>query len=110
MLNQALLVRMGTSEGAFRVSEQFRFNQFLGQGGTVYFDERFFGSKRVVVNGVCYQFLAGARLANNQDVRVGFSDRLDRFVNGLHGLCSADNVEVFRASRKLAPHVSVFSY
>ncbi len=54
----ALVQRAG--ERAFLVAEQLGFQQVVGQGGAVEFDERPAGAGGVVVDGVGDDFLAGA--------------------------------------------------
>ena len=104
MLDQPLLVGMGAGKGAFRVAEQFRFNQFFRQRGAINFDERFLGAQRVVVNGVRDQFLARAGLAHDEHVGVRLGDRFNRLIDGLHLFGRADDVEILGAGRQLPPH------
>src|SRR4029079_10836760 len=67
----ALLQRVGAGEGALLVAKELGFDQILGQRRATHFDERFSGARRIVVNGVGDQFLAGSRFSAQQNRRVG---------------------------------------
>ena len=64
---QALLHRLGVSESAFLVAEEFRFHQVFGNGGTVDGHKRPTLPRALVVNRFGYEILSGAALALNQD-------------------------------------------
>src|SRR2546423_9008486 len=100
---------MRAGERAFSVAEQFRFDQLFWQRGTIHFDEWFLRAQRVVMNRVGDQLLAGARLADNQNVSIGLRDRLDRFIDRLHLFRRSDDVEVLGARGKLTAHALSFS-
>ena len=70
-LEAALLRRVGAGERAFLVAEQLRLDQILRQRRAADLDERLLRPRRVVVDGVGDQLLAGARLAAQQHRRVG---------------------------------------
>ena len=70
LLELAGLVAIRAGEAAFDVSEQFRFEQRLGQAGAVQGDEGPIGSRRVDVNGSRDQILADAALAGDQHLRL----------------------------------------
>ena len=59
-LEPPLLRRVGAGERALLVAEQLRLDQVLRQRRAAHLDERLFGARRVVVDGVGDQFLAGA--------------------------------------------------
>ena len=61
---------MRARECAFRVAEEFGFDQFLWQRGAVYFDEVFFGAQAIVVDRIGDQFFARAGFADDEDVGV----------------------------------------
>ena len=76
---------MCAGEGAFLIAEQFRFDQRLGQGAAIYFDERLLRSWRVVVNGMSDELFAGAGFAPDQDGRAGMRHLRNLFVDLPHG-------------------------
>ena len=104
VLYESVLVGVRARESALRVAEQLRLDQFFGERGAVDLDEGLLVAERVVVDGVGDEFLARARLADDEDVCVRLRDRLDGLVDLLHLARRADDVEVLGARRELAAH------
>src|SRR5262249_19018042 len=94
-------------EGPFFIAEQLRFDQALGQRRAAHFHERLVGAKRVVVDRVGDELLAGPRLAADQDRRVGPRDLSDLFVDLAHGAAAADQVREVVALAQLLLQVRV---
>jgi hypothetical protein len=88
----ALARRHGAGEGALLVPEEFRLEQVLGQRSAVEADVGSARTWRVVVDGVGDQFLAGARLAADQDRRRPLGDHADLVEDAQHGTRMANEV------------------
>ena len=89
-LEAPFLRRVRAGERAFLVAEQLRFDQILRQRRAADLDERLLGARRVVVDRVRDQLLAGAGFAAQQHGRVGRRDLGDLLVD-------------LAASRRLVP-------
>jgi hypothetical protein len=88
----ALARRHGAGEGALLMPEEFRLEQILGQRSAVEADVGSARTWRVVVDGVGDQFLAGARLAADQDRCRPFGDHADLVEDAQHGTRMANEV------------------
>ena len=66
----AFVVGHRAGERAARVAEQFALEHAFAHGAAVEADERSGGAARIVVDGARHQFLAGAALAEDQDIDV----------------------------------------
>ena len=73
------------------MAEQFAFDQFLGDGRAVHFDERLAGARAHGVQGVRHQFFAGAAFAVDQHAPVGAGHQRQLLAQGLHGHALADD-------------------
>ncbi len=78
------LVGERAGEGATPIAEQFGLDQLLGQRRAVDLDEGPFGTRAVRVHRIGNQFLAGAVVAEHQDVGVAAGHRADQFVELEH--------------------------
>ena len=67
----------GAGEGALFVSEQCRFDQPLWERGAVQFDKWALAPVALVVDRACEEFLAGSRLALEQDGRARWRGHRD---------------------------------
>ena len=82
---------VGAGEGALLVAEQLALQQRLGDGGAVDRQERLVGPAAVLVEGAGDQLLAGAALAEDQDVDVLRGDPADGLAHLLHDRAAADD-------------------
>ena len=62
---------LGAGERALAMAEQFALDQVLGQRAAIDRHKGHLGPKALVVHSPGGQFLAGARVAEDQDGRVG---------------------------------------
>ena len=83
----------GAGERALFVAEQFAFEQIARDGGAVDRDEGLVPARRIVMDRLCHQFLAGAALAEYQDRRLSVDYLADDFVNALHARAGADDID-----------------
>ena len=97
----------GSSECAFRVSEQLGLDKALGERRRVERDETLLGARRVVVNGAGDQFLAGSRFALNQHGAVHRGDQFQRRKELLHGAVAADDAVEAEAAAQLRAQLCV---
>jgi hypothetical protein len=88
----AFLLGDGPGECAFLVTEQFAFEQRLGQRRAVDRDERRVCARAVLVNGARGHLLACAALAENQDGGISRRDAGDAVIDFAHALALADHV------------------
>src|SRR5258706_14884493 len=65
---------VGVRVSAANVSEEFIFEQLIGQSATVDRDEGISRTLAYIVDGASKQFFAGTRLARQQDGHAGLSD------------------------------------
>ncbi len=84
--------RHGSGEGALFVAEQFRFEQVFRQRSAVEAHVRAVGARRMVVDGVGDEFLAGAGFATQQDRGVPFGDHAHLVEHPAHRRRTADDV------------------
>src|SRR5579859_2157286 len=91
-LKLADFIFTGAGEAALNVAEKFGLDQFFGNGGAVYFDERTFVAKTGGVQRVRNEFLAGAALAVNEDATVGGSSDGNLLAQRLHRDAVADDL------------------
>ena len=106
-LEAALLQLTGVREGARLVAEQLRLDEGLREGATVHLHEGLVRPRRVVVEGVGHQFLAGAGLAADEH-RGAAGRRLGHgFVDPLHGVAVADEVMQLVALPEFQPKLLV---
>ena len=89
------------------VAEQLRLDQAVGQRRAAHLDERLVGARRVVVNGVRDQLLAGARLAADQHGGVGRRHLRHLLVHLAHRPAGADDAREVVALLQLLPKVRV---
>ena len=80
----------GAGERAADVAEQLAFQQVLGQGAAVDADERAAAARAEPVDGLGDQFLAGARLAQQQHRGVRLGHLPGEPIDILHGRAGAD--------------------
>src|SRR5262249_58234917 len=88
----AFLLSDSSGERSFLVTEEFAFEQRLGQSRAVDRDERRVRASAVLVNSARGQLLARAALAENQDSGTGWRDAGDALVDFTHALALADHV------------------
>ena len=81
-----------TGKSALGVSEDLALHQFMGDGGAVDRDERFFGAGARLVHRAGDQLLAGAALAGDEHVAVGVGDALDDGQHFENSRCRAQHV------------------
>ena len=82
---------IGPGEGAFFVTEQFAFEEVVGNGGAVDGDEGAMGAVAVLIDGASDEFLACSGFSSNED-RDGFGgDASEFFVDLGHGPAFADD-------------------
>ena len=91
-LEEALLVRVGSREGALHVSEHLAFEQVLGEGGAVDRHPGLVGARGVLVDGLRDHLLARAGLAVDQHGGGGGGDLLDHVAHLRHERRRADEV------------------
>ena len=89
------------------VAEQLRLDQAVGQRRAAHLDERLVGARRVVVDGVRDQLLAGARLAANQHGGVGRGHLRHLLVHLAHRPAGADDAREVVALLQLLAQVRV---
>ena len=90
-LEQADVILVGAGEGATLVTEKLGLKQGVGQRRAVLHDKRVGRSRAGIVNAASQQFLAGARLTQQQhwkvvagNARGHFTERIQRSANGAH--------------------------
>src|ERR1051326_6120480 len=91
-LEVALAALDGVRERALLMAEDLRLDQRRRDRAAVEGDERFVAPARKRVDRVRHDLLARARLADDEDVRVGVRDHLDLFEELLHPRGLADQV------------------
>src|ERR1051326_392037 len=91
-LEVALAALDGVRERALLMAEDLRLDQRRRDRAAVEGDERFVAPARKRVDRVRHDLLARARLADDEDVRVGVRDHLDLFEELLHPRRLADQV------------------
>ena len=106
-LEAALLPLLRAGERAPLVAEQLGFDQAVGQRRAAHLDERLVGARRVVVDGVRHHLLAGARLAADEDRRVGGGDLRHLLVHLAHRAAAADDAREVVALAQLLAQVQV---
>src|SRR4029077_15810825 len=84
LLEQAGLVRYGTSERTLLMTKEFRFQGIFRQRAAVYHEERVMLPRTIVVERPCHQFLARSALALDQDRAFGVGDFPAKLVAFLH--------------------------
>jgi hypothetical protein len=72
----AWLAAAGAGKRTLVISEQFGFQQFVRQSGTIHSHKRAMGSIRVPVNVAGEHVFPDSRLAQDQDVNIRLSDTL----------------------------------
>ena len=92
--NQSLAIGAGSGEGSLLVAEQFGFDQGLGNGGTVYGNHDLALAPALAVQGLGYQFLAGAGLTEDEHRGIGGGHFVDVAVQHLHFRAVADQTPV----------------
>ncbi len=80
------------SECAFHMPEQRGFEQVRRQRTAVYWHEHELGARRVRMNGLGYQFLAGSRLPRDQNRGAAGSYLAHQIEHSHHALALANNV------------------
>ena len=91
-LFESALARLdSTRKGAAFVAEEFGFEQVFRQRRAVELDQRVAGARRVVMDGVSDQFLAGTRLAADQHGRVPLGNHARLIENPAHDCRAADH-------------------
>ena len=78
-------VALGVGEGALDVAEELALEDALGEAAGVDGDQRLSTAVRDGVQQLGDDALAGAVLAGDQDVGVGWADPLDQVQDRLHG-------------------------
>jgi hypothetical protein len=91
LLELAAPLLRGAEKGAALVAEQLAFQQRLRDRSAVHRQERALGPLAVLVHGARDQFLAGAALADQQDVGVAGGDAADELADLLHRGAAADD-------------------
>ena len=92
----------GAGERAFFVAEEFRFDQFRGNGGAVEGDEGVFAARRFFVDGAGHEFLAGAGFAEDADASFAGGNALDLREEFCHGGAGADKFVLAEAVAEFA--------
>ena len=109
LFEASLALRHRAGECAFLMAEQFAFQQRLRQGRAVEFDEAAARTRRVVMDGVGDQFLAGTGLAAYQHGGVPLRHQPHLFEDAAHGLGMADDiVEAVLPAHGAAQHIALF--
>ena len=83
----------GAGEGAFFMAEQLALQQLPRYGGAVDGDEGLVPARRIIMDCLCDQFLAGAALAQDQNGRGVVDHLADGLVDALHGGAGADDID-----------------
>ena len=91
-LEAALLALLGAGERALFVAEELRLDQRFGQRSATDLDERLPRPQRVVVDGLRDELLAGARLAADEDGRVGARHLHDLLADLPHRAARSEDV------------------
>src|SRR6185437_5331608 len=82
---------VGAGEGALFVTEQFAFQEHLGDGGAIDRQKWGVGSQAMLINGAGHKLFARAGLAEDQHRDVLGGDEADFFVDVLHCWAAADD-------------------
>ena len=107
-LEAPLLARVGAGERPLLVAEELRLDQRVRQRAAADLDERLLRARRVVVDGVRDQLLAGAGFAAQQHRRARPRHLGDLLVDPLHRAAVADDAGKVVALLQLLPEVRVF--
>src|SRR5204862_641364 len=107
-LEPSLLARRGAGEGPLLVSEELRLDERVRQGGAAHFHERLGRALRIVVNRLRDQFLAGARLAADEDRGVRPRDLRHLLADAVHRAAGPENVREVVALAQLSLQADVF--
>jgi hypothetical protein len=83
-LHAADAVALGVGEGALHVPEQLGIEQAFGDGAEIHRDQLLARPARAAVEFACDQFLAGAVLAEDQDVGISRPRALDQRIDAGH--------------------------
>ncbi len=73
LLEFAFLIGGGAGKGSPLLAEQFALDGIFGNRGAIYLHKHFIFAQAAGMDGVRDQFLAGARLAIDQDAAVGWA-------------------------------------
>src|SRR5215813_4308599 len=105
LLEPPFATRHGAGESAALVTEQFRSQQGVRNGGAVEFDQRPARARRKAMNRARDQFLARPGLASDQDCRVSRRDLLDAVQRAAYRRRIAhDLVELLAPAQLLTQH------
>src|SRR5262249_24894473 len=77
-LEQAARVSLGAGEGAAHVAEERGLEERLGNGATVFADERLLLARAVVMDGAGGELLAGSALAVDDDGQLGVGHAIEQ--------------------------------
>ena len=83
------------------MSEQFAFDEFGGNRGTIQGDERPIFARAFIVQGARHQFLAGSGFTVNADSRLAASNALDLRHQPPHCLAAEDDFVFAHAPAQL---------
>src|SRR5690242_9333703 len=81
LLKQATVIRYGTGKSAAHVTEQFAFDQILGNSATIDCHKRLLPSRAIEMNCSRDQLFPGATLTRNQNVSAGACHFLNQFID-----------------------------
>ena len=92
LVEEALVVPIGAREGSAAMPEKFAVEQLRCGGAAVMRDERPLAEARQTMDGSGDKFLAGSRLARDQDARVAASGQEEQVPDCHHGFAHSDNL------------------
>jgi hypothetical protein len=98
----------GAGKGSFFVAEQLRFNQIVGQRGTVHFGKRISATLAQFVDNPGGERFAGPRFAQQKHRGSAGCNLSDHLVQALHGRTDAHRKKVIVFGRYFGPQAAVF--
>src|SRR5208282_3299270 len=90
-LNSSRIGLHGSGESAAGVSEEFGFEQGLGDGGTINHRKGARGAWAEMMNGASYDFFTAAGWAGDQHGSVARRQQAHQTIHGLHDARVADH-------------------
>ena len=93
VLKKSLACLHGMRKCPLFITKQFRFDQVVRDGTTVYGDQVFIRNLAEFVDGPGHQFLPHSCFAGNEHRRIKSGRTDDVFIHNLHGLGSANHTD-----------------
>mgnify|MGYP003136164198 CR=1 FL=1 len=92
------------------MAEKLAFEQFMGDGGTVYAHQNAVAPVAGLMDGARDQFLAGPRFPGDQDVGIGRGDQIDLFKRTIDRLGLADDFVMVVGREDFFLKIGVFKF